>query len=172
MRFVTLKDQEEINRIAREMDRKKPYYSWSDLARKTGWSTSTVRRYYDENWEPGKYYQEPIKTKSIKEELAYPGLYMLGQRVLKDNKIINLIKVGQSTNIKKRLASYKGTNPYAELIDTREAYKEDLKELEKEYHFLLGIKNQRYNNTEWFVCTNEEYEYWTTRGFGLLRDYR
>ena len=165
MRCVTPKDQEKINRVAREMEKLRPLYSWGDLAKKVGWSATTVRRYYDDYWYPGKYYQEPIKLEPIRKELEYPGLYMLAQRIVEDDKIINLLKIGQSTNIKKRLASYRGSNPFAKLIDTRETYKEDLDEFEKQYHLLLGQKNQRYGNTEWFICSDEEFERWTKKGF-------
>lgn len=167
MRLVNNKDKEHINKIARKLKKQCPYFSWKDLAVKTGWSTTTVRRHYDENWYPGKYFQEPIESRKISKDLEFSGLYMLAQRIIEDDKILNLIKVGKSNNIKQRLQSYKGTNPFAKCIDTREVFPEDLSEYEKEYHYLLGKDNIRYGNTEWFICNDEQFKYWTEKGFGF-----
>lgn len=167
MRIVSYKDKEYINKIARKLEKQCRYFSWKDLADKTGWSTTTVKRHFDKDWYPGKYYQEPMEVKPLSKELEYPGIYMLAQRIIEDDgRVLNLIKVGQSINIKKRLNSYRTSNPFAKCIDTKEIFEEDLKEYEKEYHYLLGRDNTRYGNTEWFICDDEQYNYWITEGFG------
>lgn len=164
MRYTTPKDIELINEIARELEEKSAF-SWQKLASKSKWSISTVRKYYDKDWYPGKYFTKPKKIETISKELEYAGLYMLSQQIVDNGQIINLIKVGQSSNIQKRLMSYQGMNPFAKCIATKKLYEEDLDKWEKHYHLLLGINNIRYGNTEWFICTDDEYNKWQQKGF-------
>lgn len=168
MRCVLPQDKEKINQVAHELKEMYGYgFSFSQVARKTGWSETTVRKYFDKDWYPGKYFQMPIKTEKIPKTLEHPGLYMLSQQIVEDGHIINLIKVGQSTNLKKRLHSYQGMNPFAKCVDTMELLAEDLDEYEKAYHTMLGTKNKRYGQTEWFVCDDEQYNYWINKKFSL-----
>ena len=164
MRYTTPKDVEQINEVARELEENSAF-SWKKLAAKTNWSETTVRKYYDKDWFPGKYFKKPLKAEAVSNELNYSGLYMLSQQIVDNGKILNLIKVGQSTNIQKRLTSYQGMNPFAKCIATKRLYEEDLNKWEKCYHLLLGTKNVRYGNTEWFICSDEEYQRWLQKGF-------
>ena len=159
MKYVGPQDVEKINKIAHHM-RDKYYCSWRDIAQKTEWSITTVRKYYDKNWFPGKYYQEPIEIENINKELDYTGIYLMGQQIYEEGAIIHLIKVGKAINIRNRLSAYRTHNPFAKLIDTKKYDIKDLDKIEKTYHNLLGIKNKRYGNTEWFVCSEEEYNKW------------
>lgn len=163
MRYTTPKDIEHINEVARELGSRIDF-SWKTLAAKTKWSETTVRKYYDKDWFPGKYYKKPIKVEHSNKDLEYAGLYMLAQQIVENGKIINLIKVGKSTNLRKRLDSYHGMNPFAKCIATKKVFKEDLDKCEKDFHLILGVKNTRYGNTEWFICSDEEYAKWHEMG--------
>ena len=50
-------DKEKINEVARELE-KAGRFTWDRLAQKSGWSTTTVRKYYDKDWYPGKFFQK------------------------------------------------------------------------------------------------------------------
>ena len=159
---VTYQEIENINEAVREMQRLMGWgFSWNRAASKLKRAPATIQKYFDEDWYPGKYYQKPKKVAKIPKELEHAGIYLLAQQVVVDGKIINLVKVGKSTNLCSRLASYQGMNPLAKCIDTLELYPEDLDRNEQSYHSLLGIKNKRYGNTEWFICDDAEYNYWT-----------
>lgn len=162
MKYVKPQDKEKINEIARELE-KAGRFTWDRLAQKSGWSTTTVRKYYDKDWYPGKFFQKPMKIKPMPSDLEHPGIYLLAYQSVVDGKIINLVKVGQSKNLKKRLASYQGMNPFVKCIDTKFVLEEDLDSEEAFYHTVLGMKNVRYGNTEWFICSDEEYAYWSNR---------
>jgi hypothetical protein len=162
MRCVTPKDQELINEIGHEL-KKRGQLTWSKLASKTGWSATTVSKYFDKNWSPGKYFQKPLKIQPIDIELAHSGLYLIAFQSIVDGKIVNLVKVGQSKNLKNRLASYQGMNPFVKCVDTKYVPQDELDAEEHFYHMLLGTKNTRYGNTEWFICDDEQYNYWTHR---------
>lgn len=162
---------EKINKLGHEMN-KTIFFSWQKLANKTGWSVTTVRKYYDKDWYPGKYYQEPIKIRTNYNELNnQAGIYLLAQQIIENNEILNLIKIGQSKNLKKRLNSYKGMNPFVKCIDTLSCDIDDLDQIEQAGHLLLGTKNKRYGNTEWFICTEEQYNYWLKHKLDLFRRY-
>jgi hypothetical protein len=162
MKYVRPKDKEKINEVARELDGLGKL-TWDRLAQKTGWSATTVRKYYDKDWYPGKYFQKPMKKTAIPEGLEHPGVYLLAYQSVVDGKIVNLVKVGQSKNLKKRLSSYQGMNPFVKCIDTKFIPEEDLDAEEKFYHMVLGMKNVQYGGTEWFICSDEEYNYWINR---------
>lgn len=159
MKYVDPKEKERINKFIHE-NIKSFGFSWQWAADRLGWSVTTVRKYYDKEWYPEKYFKNPIKTTPVAKELEYSGLYLLAQQVVVDGKILNLIKIGQSTNLRKRLMSYQGMNPFAKCIDTLVCSPEKLNESETAYHKMLGAKNQRYGNTEWFICSDEEYNKW------------
>ena len=162
VKYVTPKEIEKINETVYEMKRLKGWtFSWSQAGSKLKRAPSTVQKYYDENWYPGKYYQKPVKVEKIPKTLDYAGIYLLAQQVVDNGKIINLVKVGKSLNLRNRLASYQGMNPMAKCIDTLELYPDDVDNVEKAYHMLLGHKNVRYGNTEWFICSDDEYQKWT-----------
>ena len=163
MNYVTPKDREEINEIVHDL-KKSITFSWAIAARRTGWSATTVRKYYDENWYPGKYFQKPVPAAKIKYNCK-PGLYLLAQQIVEDNQIIKLIKIGKSKCLYQRLNSYKGMNPFAKCIDIYNCSPEELDDLEKSYHIRLSAKNRRYANTEWFICTDEEFDYWSNYKF-------
>ena len=169
MRYVTPKDIEKINSLINEMQGTWSF-SFNKVAKRTGWSETTVRKYYDKDWYPGKYFQTPIKTTQYSTELDHAGLYLLVERIVNENNvIINLVKVGQATNLKQRLDSYKGSNPFAKCIDTLQCHKDDLNELEHAYHQLLGMKNTRYGKTEWFICNDEQYNWWLENKLNTFR---
>ena len=169
MRYVTPKDIEKINEVAHEMEGTWAF-SFNKVANKTGWSVTTVRKYYDKDWYPGKYYQKPVKSKKYTNNLNYSGLYLLIQRIIDNyDNIINLVKVGQAHDLKQRLDSYKGSNPFATCIDVLPCHKDDLNELEKAYHMLLGTKNKRYGKTEWFICDDEQFEWWKEHKLDAFR---
>lgn len=156
---VTYDELETIN-YAIYMRKKDYTMTWNDVADLTGRSITTVKKYYDKNWFPGKYAQkEPVKDTRDFNKLEYPGVYMLTQQVIEDNKVLNLIKVGKSTNIRKRLDSYKTSNPTAKVIDTQKCHIGDIDKLEKVYHTFLSHRGKKYKNTEWFVVNDEYYEY-------------
>ena len=159
MKYVDFKEKERINRFIHE-NIDSYGFSWQWAADRLGWSVTTIRKHYDKDWYPEKYYKSAIKTTPIEKELEYSGLYLLAQQVVVDGKIINLIKVGQSKNLRKRLMSYQGMNPFAKCIDTIACVPDKLDAAEASYHKRLGVKNQRYGNTEWFICSDEEYNKW------------
>ena len=170
MNYVTPKDQEEINEVIATSGHAWTF-SWANIARRTGWSVSTVRKYYDPNWYPGKYYQKPISITNIHHNTK-PGIYLLAQQIVEDNQIINLIKIGKSKNIYERLNTYKGMNPFAKCIDILNCHEDELTELENLCHKYLGIKNRRYGGTEWFVCDDEEYQWWLKNKLKIFRSDR
>lgn len=170
MNYVTPKDKEEINETIYNL-KNTWSFSWANIAKRTGWSVTTVRNHYDENWFPGKYYKKPIPATAIFAN-RQPGVYLLAQQVVEDGKIINLIKVGKSTDLYKRLTSYKGMNPFAKCVDTLNCSEEELDKLEKDFHLLLGTKNQRYANTEWFICDDKQYNYWLENKFNIIRNLK
>lgn len=166
MNYVTPKDIEKINELIVEMNRDW-LHTWQWVADKSGWSISTVKKYYDKDWYPGKYYQKPIQTEKINYS-HQSGIYLLAQQIFENGQVINLIKVGQSTNLDKRLKSYVGMNPFAKCIATKNYRSEDLNQVEELYHNFLGIKNRRYGNTEWFICDDEQYNWWLENKLSLL----
>ena len=97
---------------------------------------------------------------------------MLAEQIVENNKIINLLKTGQATNLKKRLNSYKGSNPFARCIDTLKCDKNDLNEIERLSHEILGMKNHRYGKTEWFICSDEQYEWWMKHKLDIFRSHK
>ena len=159
VKYVNLKEKEHINEVVHEMKKYMGWmFSWTKAGLKLKRAPETVKRHYDKDWCPGKYFTKPTVSKKYSNDLEYAGLYLLAQQVINNGQIINLVKVGKSTNIKKRLLSYQGTNPFVKCISTLRVYEDDLDRMEKQYHALLGAKNSRYGNTEWFICSDEEYE--------------
>lgn len=166
---MTPQEIEKINKIGHELYNYSPYFfSWEKLARKTGWSATTVRKYYDKEWYPGKYFKDKIKAESISKDLGC-GIYMLAQRIVENDEILNLIKVGKSKNLTSRLKDYVGMNPFAKCVDTFQCDPEDVDDLEKTYHMLLGRNNHRYGNTEWFVCDESQYKFWLDHKLNFFR---
>ena len=171
MRYVSAQDKEKINEIAYNM--KDTYlFTWANLARKTGWSPTTVRNHYDKDWYPGKYYKKPVQTIQYSNDLEYPGIYLLGERIIEDDKIINLLKIGKGQNLKKRLDNYKGSNPFAKCIDTLRCDIDDLDEIERLGHEILKTKNHRYGKTEWFICSDEQYQWWMEHKLNIFRSHK
>ena len=166
MKYVTQKDKEKINEIAHKK-LQNIFYTWEDIAKSTGWSVSTVKKYYDKDWTPGKYFKGHIDLEKIPKNLAQPGLYMLAQQIIINGETINLIKVGKSLNLKRRLMEYNGMNPFVQVIDTRCYDKDEIGFWETKYHMTLNINNKRYGNTEWFVCDDEQYNYWINKKLTL-----
>ena len=166
---MTPQEIERINKIGHELYNHSPYFfTWSKLANKTGWSTTTVRKYYDKEWYPGKYFKEKMKIEPVSNCLGC-GIYMLAQQVVENHKILNLIKVGKSKNLSSRLKDYVGMNPFAKCIDVFQCDVEDLDKLEKTYHMILGKDNRRYGNTEWFICDDKQFQYWLDNKLNYFR---
>ena len=163
---MTLKEIERLNRIIRKIEECNGEKSLAYIARSSGYPVETIKKYYDEKWYSNKYYQET----DIDPEMVYgAGLYLLAQQIISDGKIINLLKIGQSKTLNQRLSSYKTTNPFARCIDILECKPEELTKLEHGYHVLLEQENERFRNTEWFVCDDEHYNYWLNHKFNTLK---
>jgi hypothetical protein len=71
-----------------------------------------------------------------------PGVYLL--KAPYDG--IDMLKIGFSKNILKRIKSHISSNPFLEVIGWIET--EDYKRLEKQIHW--KCRTFRYKNTEWF----------------------
>ena len=67
----------------------------------------------------------------------------------------DIIKIGSTKDLHKRIIAYKTSNPDAEFLELAEGYKEE----EKELHFKL--KKYKYKNTrEWFIDCLEVRKIW------------
>ena len=159
---MTSREIEKINRSRRNFKDETP----AQFARHMGYPYSTIKEVLDENWYPGKYYTE---TEVDYDKYLGSGLYFLIQQVIYDNEVLNLIKVGKSKDLQQRIKSYKGMNPFARCIDIFQCEPDRITALEQEYHKLLGEKNKRFENTEWFICNDEQYQYWINQTFDLHR---
>lgn len=97
------------------------------------------------------------------------GLYMLAEIVSpanRPNEQYYLIKIGQSTNLKNRINSYKGMNPFACCIDTLLCPSKDLDALELYWHDkLAGFGGHSQAGTEWYVMPKDRYEKLIELGF-------
>lgn len=126
--------------------------------------------------------QENSKEKEKKEEILpmkftsdfnhiYPeknGVYMLGNITSpanRPNEQYFLIKVGKSTNLKNRISSYKGMNPFAALIDIKLCPKSKLDDIESFWHNKLDKIGHCQNGTEWYIVPKFYYEKFLTSGF-------
>lgn len=67
----------------------------------------------------------------------------------------NIIKIGSTKNLHRRITAYKTSNPDAEFLELAEGYKKE----EKELHFKL--RKYKYKNTrEWFIDCLEVRKIW------------
>ena len=117
-------------------------------------------------------YNPKLKHNTI--DFVYPttsGLYMLAQVVCVPHRLNDryfLIKIGMSeTNLNQRIKSYKGTNPFAICIDTKQISKQDTKNQESFWHQKMEKKYDRMNNTDWFVVPYEDYLRFLEHGFNI-----
>ena len=67
----------------------------------------------------------------------------------KDNNYIDILKIGYTTNIKKRLSLYKDSNPTCSLISLREG------SLEEEQYLIFKFYKYRFIKNEWFYYNQE-----------------
>ena len=117
-------------------------------------------------------YNPKLKHNNI--DFVYPeksGLYMLAQVVCMPHRLNEryfLIKIGMSeAGLNKRINSYKGTNPLAICIDTKEVPVKNTKKAEEQWHEIMAKKYERMNNTEWFVVPYEDYLRFLEFGFEI-----
>ena len=99
------------------------------------------------------------------------GLYMLAQVVCiphRLNERIFLIKIGlSSTNLNKRIQSYKGMNPLAVYIDIKQIPASEVADAEKYWHNLMGKYYDRLVSSEWFAVPYEDYLRFLQNGFDI-----
>lgn len=108
-------------------------------------------------------------------DFVYPetsGLYMLSQIICNPTnpeEQLYLIKVGKSTNLKQRIRSYKGANPFAKCIAYKKLPRSQIDKAEIKAHIFLGNKKgTRCNNTEWYAVSDHHYIQFLKFGFDYL----
>ena len=108
-------------------------------------------------------------------DFNYPetaGLYMLGQIICNPEnpeEQFFLIKVGKSTNLKQRIRSYEGANPFAKCISYIKLPKSQIDKAEVKAHVLLGnMKGTRCNGTEWYAMSEHHYIQFLKFGFSYI----
>lgn len=150
-RYVTNIDIEEINRTYYELQQLNPhgFVSLQEVANKTGWSKSTVKKYLSNNYKPPKAIKEKIQKR--KENNEFAGLYLMIMEA-KDY----FIKVGQSKNIAQRLKQYKTENPLAKCIDTLPCRENELNQKESFFHKQLNILGEQVEHTEWYKISKKD----------------
>lgn len=97
------------------------------------------------------------------------GVYLLCQITCpcdRPNEKYFLVKVGKSTNLNRRISSYRGSNPFAHCIDIQET--RNLHNVEKKYHQRMKQKWEQQAGTEWFVVSEEDYKEILQKGFAAL----
>lgn len=76
-------------------------------------------------------------------------------------KCNNLIKIGYTTNLHRRIQAYKVTNPFVEFLELAEGQRTDESELHSK------LKDYRYEKSrEWFIDCSEVREIWNTYRVG------
>ena len=105
------------------------------------------------------------------------GVYMIGQTAFNPNtnEKFYRIKVGCSSDVKKRLNQYKTYNPFMFYIDKVSKEKnritaedtEKIRNMELLFHRLmeLFLKLQNDNHTEWYTVCEEDYMDFCEKGF-------
>lgn len=98
-----------------------------------------------------------------------PGVYMLAQITHPCNnpeEIFYIIKIGKSTKLNQRIASYNGSNPFCSCIDIKETSVKEVDSLEEYYHKeLTRVGGERQLGTEWFVVPKDVYKKLIEQGF-------
>lgn len=160
-----------------------------EIAKITGYCTSTVKNYVRKYQELEKFYDDyfnfdaPKKTKVVRKPLAVfddgyalpeipegSGLYLVGSVYIDPHtkQIYYWIKVGMSAaGLDKRLRGYRTENPMVWIADTMEVDIEDVYRMEQECHIMLsdvayGIAR---NTDEWFIVDEKTYFEICEKGF-------
>lgn len=96
--------------------------------------------------------------KDINELPEKPGIYLLVQiiRDLEDNNSYYAIKVGKSSNLRKRVKSYKGMNPGCACIDFFSCYNYSEQE-EKFHNKIMQAGGYCCGGNEWFSISKENF---------------
>lgn len=160
----------------------------NEISQITGYAVSTVKNYVRKYQELERFYDDyfnfdtPNKTRIVRTPLntfddGYPtphvpeecGLYLVGSTYINpfSKQTYYWIKVGMSTNLVKRLRSYRTENPMVWIADTMAVDKEDVYSMERECHIILsdvayGIAR---NTDEWFIVDEKTYFEICDKGF-------
>lgn len=159
-----------------------------EIAEITGYTLSTVKSYIYKYQSLEEYYDDffnfdtPKKTKRVRTPLktfddGYPvreiptesGLYLVGSVYINPytKRIYYWIKVGLSTNLRKRLKGYRSENPMVWIADILEMGDDLIGTMEHECHIALSDVAQGIapNTDEWFIVDEETYFDICNKGF-------
>ena len=103
----------------------------------------------------------------------FPCLYMIGQTSFENREQKYFIKVGKTTNIDKRMKTYKHSNPSLELFGLCAVarVRKYLSKSEKEWHGYFYYFGLRVGKTEWVEVSKDFYEFFKTYGFSQIKMY-
>ena len=103
----------------------------------------------------------------------FPCLYMLGQASFENGKEKYFVKVGRTTNIKKRLKSYQHSNPSFELFGICAVAKvrRNLSKAEKRWHIYFNYFGLQVGKTEWAEVSKDFYDFYKSYGFSQVKMY-
>ena len=114
-------------------------------------------------WAPQYPHSENYSPAKL--DAHFPGLYFLGKHEVWNGKDIYVVKVGEASDIGKRMKSYLSHSPFfcdvCYIFNTSKYNDKTRKEFELNCHLYTGINALATSagSNEWFFVTKEQYEY-------------